>query len=104
MEMFHATMSEGANAFVEIAVIGPADSEKTHELIRVVHGAYRPNKVVALLDPRWPNAEKIGNAVPLLAGKGMVDGQPTAFVCRNYACQAPVTSAKELVKQLNSGS
>jgi uncharacterized protein YyaL (SSP411 family) len=103
LEMFHATMSEGPNSLVEIAVIGPTDDERTHELIRVVHGSYRPNKVVALLDPRWPGADKIGNAVPLLAGKSMLHDQPTAYVCRNYTCQSPVNEARALVQQLARG-
>ena len=29
--------------------------------------------------------------VPLLAGRTMVDGLPTLYVCRNFACELPVT-------------
>jgi uncharacterized protein len=108
LEMFHSTMNDGPNGFLEIAIVGPADgapeAARTHELIRVVHGTYLPNKVMALLDPRWPNAEKVAGAVPLLAGKTMVNGAPTAYVCRNYACQAPVNHASALVRQLANAS
>ena len=31
----------------------------------------------------------------MLAGKGLVDGQPAVYVCEHFACQAPV--APELV-------
>jgi uncharacterized protein YyaL (SSP411 family) len=30
----------------------------------------------------------------------MVDGKPTAYVCRNYACQLPVTDPEDLAAQL----
>jgi uncharacterized protein YyaL (SSP411 family) len=29
--------------------------------------------------------------VPLLAGRDLVDGAAAAYVCRNFACQLPVT-------------
>ena len=35
--------------------------------------------------------------------KSLKDGRPTAYVCRNYTCHAPVTSAVDLVGQLDAG-
>jgi uncharacterized protein YyaL (SSP411 family) len=34
--------------------------------------------------------------VPLLEGRGLVDGQAAAYVCRNFACQLPVTDPAAL--------
>jgi uncharacterized protein YyaL (SSP411 family) len=53
---------------------------------------------MALLDPGAPgDAEQI---VPLLQGKTLVNGRPAAYVCRNYACRAPVSTAEDLEKAL----
>ncbi|MEH1054668.1 thioredoxin domain-containing protein [Micromonospora sp. CPCC 206171] len=38
--------------------------------------------------------------VPLLADRPLVDGRPTAYVCRGFVCQRPVTSVDDLVAQL----
>jgi uncharacterized protein YyaL (SSP411 family) len=34
--------------------------------------------------------------VPLLAGRTTVDGKVAAYVCRNFACDRPVTDPREL--------
>ena len=37
-----------------------------------------------------------GAGVPLLAGKVLLDEQPTAYVCRNFTCDRPTASPPEL--------
>ena len=41
--------------------------------------------------------------VPLLADRGQIDGRATAYVCRNYACNLPVTDPDALAEQLTQG-
>ncbi|BCJ44480.1 hypothetical protein GCM10010168_12940 [Actinoplanes ianthinogenes] len=38
--------------------------------------------------------------VPLLADRPMIDGKPTAYVCRGFVCDRPVTSPKDLLARL----
>ena len=46
-------------------------------------------------------ADKAGAAgIPLLEGREAVGGKATAYVCRNYACELPVTDRAALAQQL----
>src|SRR6185503_17408763 len=59
----------------EIAIIGPVDSP----VARAALEPFQPNTVVAA----GPAED-----VPLLAGKGLVDGKPAVYICESFACQA----------------
>ena len=82
----------------EVAVIGPLDDPATSGLLRTVNGRYLANRVIVGADGETAAA----SGLPLLEGRGMVDGKPTAYVCENYACQLPVTDAADLAAQLDS--
>ena len=77
----------------EVAIIGPREDPRTEKLLAAVHRGYRPNKVVAWADR--PGTE-VAKRIPLLAGRAMVDGKPTVYVCQNYVCERPVTDPEEL--------
>ena len=62
----------------EIAIAGSVDSP----VARAALAPFAPNTVVAV----GPAA-----GVPLLEGKGLVDGKPAVYVCERFACRAPVT-------------
>jgi uncharacterized protein YyaL (SSP411 family) len=40
------------------------------------------------------------DGVPLLAGRPMIGGASSAYVCRGFVCDRPVTTAPELITQL----
>jgi uncharacterized protein YyaL (SSP411 family) len=85
----------------EIALVWPATggAASADALVEVVFGRYLPNKVVAGGADGAPG----GGEVPLLAGRSAVDGKPTAYVCRQYVCQAPVATPEALASQLDAG-
>jgi uncharacterized protein len=79
----------------EIAVVGDDDDERTHILHQAALHAAPPGAVLALGDGSEP-----GETVPLLVGRGQVDGAPAAYVCRQFTCLAPVTTPEELAAAL----
>ena len=66
---------------------------ESEELRQSALRGFQPSTVFAF-------ARRPTQAVPLLAGKGLVDGRPAAYVCERFACQAPVTDAAELAAAL----
>jgi len=80
-----------ASAPREIVVAGELDEPRTQEFLSVVRGRFAPQRVVALSDARADE-----DAMPILEGKRRGESGPRAFVCRNYACKAPVDSVAAL--------
>ena len=86
----------------EIAVVGPPGDERTRALHRTALHAAPPGAVLALGDgtmpAEWGPVDAVGSdaGVPLLAGRGLVNGAPAAYVCRQFTCQAPVTTSEQL--------
>ncbi len=73
----------------EIAVVGGPDDERTRALHQTALHAAPPGAVLALGDGAPSD-------IPLLEGRGLVDGAPAAYVCRQFTCQAPVTTPAQL--------
>ena len=73
--------------------MGPPHDPATEALIRAARAAAGPYDVIAAGDPEDPAAAA---AAPLLEGRPLVGGAPAAYVCRRFACQAPVTDPDAL--------
>jgi uncharacterized protein len=73
---------------VEIAIAGPATAQRA-ELHRTALLAAPPGAVIACGDGA-------DSPIPLLAGRVPAGGHAAAYVCRDFACRAPVTQPDEL--------
>ncbi len=79
----------------EIVVAGEPGAAATQAMLAAIRGEFLPQRVVALADRR----ADLG-LMPLLDGKTAEAGKARAYVCRNYACKAPVDTPEALVEQL----
>jgi uncharacterized protein YyaL (SSP411 family) len=82
----------------EIALIGDPMVTDMRAMLEVVFDTYRPHQVVALAAPDEGTA---ANLIPLLADRPQHDGHPTAYVCQQFVCQAPITDPESLADQLS---
>jgi uncharacterized protein YyaL (SSP411 family) len=81
---------------VEIVIIAPT-KEAGRELRREAWRPFLPNRVLV---QSFGEDERARKLLPLLDGRAMREGRPTAYVCQNRVCREPVTSADELAQQL----
>ncbi|HWJ03586.1 MAG TPA: thioredoxin domain-containing protein [Verrucomicrobiae bacterium] len=78
----------------EIVIAGDHAQEQTKQMLEVVRARFLPEAVVMFHSPG------LTELIPSLAEQKSLAGQSTAYVCENFACQAPVTEAKELANLL----
>ena len=74
----------------ELAIVGP----DALPMLRLVRSTYRPNLVVAAAS--GATSGDASSSVPLLAARPAIDGQATAYLCRHFACERPVTAVDDL--------
>ncbi|HST07287.1 MAG TPA: thioredoxin domain-containing protein, partial [Gemmatimonadaceae bacterium] len=84
------------NGAVEVALVGEPLSPGFKALERTVAGRYVPALVLA------GGAAREQPAVRLLDDRPEIASRPTAYVCRGYVCDSPVTDAGELSEQLEN--
>ncbi|MFF1738980.1 thioredoxin domain-containing protein [Streptomyces mirabilis] len=79
----------------EVAVVGPEGHPLTKALHRTALLGTAPGAVVAVGTPE-------SDELPLLADRPLVQGEPAAYVCRNFTCDAPTTDPDRLRTALSS--
>ena len=79
----------------QIVIVGEKESPGTQALLRAVFTRFSPNRVLILIDSEETRAA-FASHIPSIAAMRELDGRAAAYVCRNYACQLPVSSPDEL--------
>jgi uncharacterized protein YyaL (SSP411 family) len=81
---------------VEIALL--ADTAGGAKFIQAIGRIYLPNKI--MLVSSESGGEKFES--PLLEGRALIDSKSTVYICRNYACDAPITDLDVLEQKVST--
>ena len=92
--MMAAALSTYSAGVQQIVIVGDAGRE---DLERAIGTRYRPFAITLALDD---NQEAVARLAPWIGAMKPVENKATAFVCRNFACERPVTRAEELQEKL----
>jgi len=84
-----AVLSASLAGSEQIVIVGRRDAADTQAMWRAAHARYRPFAVIVLADPDEQAALAIH--MPWVAEMKMIDQQATAYICRDFACDAPST-------------
>ena len=74
----------------QIVLVGEPESADTQALLGTFHSRFVPNRIVLLLDSDATRS-KASAWIPTAASMAKLDGRASAYVCRNYTCQLPVS-------------
>ena len=84
----------------EVVIAGERESDDTQALVEAVRDRYDPFTVV--LHRPTGDDPPIATLAPFTESQTPVDGRAAAYVCRDFACEAPTTDPAQLREQLAS--
>lgn len=87
----------GLSPSQEIVIVSERDSSEVHEMLSVVNRGFKPFTTTIYYSME---SSELKEVIPFINGYSVVNGKTTAYVCRNQACQAPVTEIEALKELL----
>jgi hypothetical protein len=96
--MMLAALSTYHAGMPQVVVAGDPAADDTRLLRRATYRQYRPSAIVVPVAPTHQDA--LARLLPWIGGMGMREGRAAAYVCRDFACQSPTSSAEGLASQL----
>ncbi len=83
----------------QIAIVGAAGDGARDALEQAVSGRYLPFAVVVPVEP-GERQRRLAAVAPFVGAMRALDGRATAYVCRDFACQAPTSDPEDLLRAL----
>jgi len=97
---FLAAADFAAGPTCEVVVTGDPAAPDVQEMLRVLSSAYLPNAVV-IVKPAGAASDPIVRLAPFAASLHQVNGQATAYVCRDFTCSLPTNDIPAMLAELN---
>ena len=92
--MMLAALSTYHVGLPQIVIVGDPAATDTRAMHEVVRRRYLPASIVVAVAPS--KSQRLSALLPWVASMPARGGRATAYVCRNFACEAPATEAGEL--------
>lgn len=96
-----ATASTFLAGVSQVIFVGPRTARGTVALQRVLVQHYLPGAVSLVVEP-GAHQRAVAARLPWIGAMVAVDQEPTAYLCRDFACQAPVTDPEDFRGQLDA--
>jgi uncharacterized protein len=80
----------------QIVIAGERGGPDTEALLRAIYTRFVPNRIMLLADAA--TREALAKWIPSLPSMHEVNGRAAAYICKNYACQLPVTEVGALAE------
>jgi uncharacterized protein YyaL (SSP411 family) len=80
----------------EAVIVTAPGSDSPAEMLRRLASTHLANAIVVSTSEDAADA----SLWPVFQGRTVVEGKPTAYVCRNYACQLPTTNPDTMMSQV----
>ena len=94
-----SALEMASHGTAEVIIAGDPETEDTKQMLRILQTSCSPSVSVLPVNPDRPD-HAVFKLIPSAQEFTVMDGRATAYVCRNYACQAPTTDAEEMMKLL----
>jgi len=92
----------GVGPSYEVVIAGTEGAVDTQSMLSVLRASFIPNKVV-LFRPDGESAPAITRLAEFTENQTSLGGKATAYVCLDYACKAPTTDIRAMMKSLGNG-
>ena len=83
----------------QIVLVADGDATDAAPLLDTLATTYRPFSIVVPVHAS-STQRQVADLLPFIGGMTPIAGKATAYVCRNFTCDQPVTDAAALAERL----
>jgi uncharacterized protein len=97
--LMSAALAAYHTGLAQIVLVAQGDASDAAPLLDTLATTYRPFSIVVPVHAE-STQRQVAHLLPFIAAMTSIDGSATAYVCRNFTCEQPVTDAAGLAERL----